>query len=147
MERRLHLVFHSGCVLIKNWINLLDVQTREEADLSLTVCPSEEQKPLRGNYCYLLLVLLTCVLKEWRSLTWPPALNDAMLDRPAQKMITKWEKKDPFILSWKENWERFFLSALLPLFKFLLGFDVSSDMWEDWEGRTVRVGVQGTWRR
>lgn len=72
MVGRLHLVYHSGYALIKNRINLLDVQAEEEADLSLSQCvPSEEQKPLRGNYCYLLAVLLTCVLKEWRSLTWP----------------------------------------------------------------------------
>lgn len=71
MEGRLRLVYHSGCALIKNRINLLDIRAREEADLSLKVCPHEEQKPLRGNYCYLLVVLLTCVLKEWRSLTWP----------------------------------------------------------------------------
>lgn len=37
--RRLHLLYHSGCALIKNRINLLDVQAQEEADLSLTVHP------------------------------------------------------------------------------------------------------------
>lgn len=62
----------SGCAVIKNRINLLDVQAEEAADPTLTLShTSEEQKPLRGNYCYLLAVLLTCVLKEWRSLTWP----------------------------------------------------------------------------
>lgn len=39
MEGRLHLVYHSERALIKNRINLLDVQAQEEADLSHTVCP------------------------------------------------------------------------------------------------------------
>lgn len=39
MEGRLHPVYHSDCALIKNTINLWDIQAQEEADLSHAVCP------------------------------------------------------------------------------------------------------------